>query len=146
MKSLKIQLLNPHALTPDYHIKGDAGLDLYTADSVTISPDERVQIKTGLAMEIPKGYVGLVWDKSGNSYKRGAKVLGGVVDSGYRGEIMVGLINLSKETIQYEPHTPIAQMLIQKVERVKITTVKKLGATERGSKAFGSGDTRHKKI
>ena len=145
MKSLKILPLSPECRIPDYHQPGDAGLDLYTTSAVDIAPGERTQIHMGLAMEIPKGYAGLVWDKSGNSFKRGVKVLGGVVDSGYRGDIMVALINLSKDTVHFDKHMPVAQMLIQKVERVKVQVVKKLSVTARGINAYGSGDLRHTK-
>lgn len=145
MKTLKILPLHPECRVPDYHQPGDAGLDVYTHTALDIAPQERVQIHTGIAMEIPRGYVGLVWDKSGNSFKRGVKVLGGVVDSGYRGEIMVCLVNHSRDVVHFDKHMPVAQMLIQKVERVKVQVVKKLSLTARGAKAYGSGDLRHKK-
>ncbi|MEX0933508.1 MAG: dUTP diphosphatase, partial [Candidatus Paceibacterota bacterium] len=94
--------------------------------------------RTGIAMEIPQGYVGLIWDKSGVSLKRGIKVLGGVIDAGYRGEIRIGLINLGSETVSFEAGQKVAQMLIQSVASPEIVEVTELGDTERGEGGFGS--------
>lgn len=135
---LKIKKLSEDAIVPEYAHLGDAGFDLFSVEKTEIDPMQRVQIKTGIAMEIPEGFVGLVWDKSGLSHKNGLKTLGGVVDSGYRGEIMVGIINLSKEKYILEKGHKMAQMLIQKVERVEIETVSDLSDTTRGESGFGS--------
>ena len=89
-------------------------------------------------MAIPEGYVGLIWDKSGLSQKFGLKNLGGVVDSGYRGEIMVGIVNLGKEDYKFEPGQKVAQLLIQKVESPKIEEVENLEEGLRGENGFGS--------
>ncbi len=126
------------AKLPDVHYAHDAGLDLYSLEEVTIAPSERVLVGTGIAMAIPQGYAGLVWDKSGHANKRGLKTLGGVVDAGYRGEIKVGLINLSQESVILPKHEPVAQMLIQKVEQVSVVEVDSLDDTERGSRGFDS--------
>jgi len=125
------------AKLPDYHYAHDAGLDLYVSDEVRIAPGERVSAPTGVAMAIPEGYVGLIWDKSGHSHKRGLKTMGGVVDSGYRGEVKVGIINLSRQEVVIGKHEAIAQMLIQKVEHVAVVEGA-LDDTERGEKGFGS--------
>ena len=126
------------AVLPGYHYAHDAGLDLCTADDVSISPGARVLIHTGISMAIPEGHAGLIWDKSGVANKRGLKTLGGVVDSGYRGEILVGLVNLSGEEVRLPKHEPIAQILIQKIEHAQIQEVEDLDDTERGARGFDS--------
>jgi len=135
---IKITKLHPDAKIPQYAHHNDAGMDLFCVETITINPGERLQIKTGIAMEIPDGYVGLVWDKSGLSHKFGLRTLGGVVDSGYRGEIMVGMYNLSTEPYVFEVGHKVAQMLIQKVEQPSIVEVEELSESVRGDKAFGS--------
>ncbi len=89
-------------------------------------------------MEIPEGYVGLIWDKSGLSHKYGIKSFGGVIDSGYRGEIHAGVMNLSDKYFKFEKENKIAQLLIQKVERVKFEEAEELSDTDRGRGGFGS--------
>lgn len=138
---LLIQKLNPHATVPRYAHDGDAGLDLYAAHSVTLQPGERAQVGTSVALAIPEGYVGLIWDKSGLAQKQGLKTLGGVVDSGYRGEVMVGVVNLGSEPYTLEAGHKVAQMLIQKVETVEIEEVRELSDTSRGTGGFGSTGT-----
>ncbi len=125
-------------MMPTYAHPGDAGLDMYTCEAVTVAPGERVTVSTGIAMEIPEGYVGLVWDKGGVSIKGGLKTLGGVVDSPYRGEIMIGIINLSSEPYVFEKGHKVAQMVIQKKENVSVEEVTELGDTSRGEGRFGS--------
>ena len=82
---LKIKKLKPDARMPEYALPGDAGLDLFASENFTLKKGEKGAIPTGIAMEIPDGFVGLIWDKSGLAMKHGLKTLGGVVDSGYRG-------------------------------------------------------------
>jgi len=136
--TLKIVRINKDVFLPKYQYPGDAAFDLLASEKVTIAPGERVQIKTGLKMEIPAGFVGFIWDKSGLSHKNGLKTLGGVIDSGYRGEVMVGVINLSNELFVFEKNNKVAQMCIQKKEEVKILEVYELSDTERGEGGFGS--------
>ncbi len=135
---IKIKRLEETAKLPAYASEGDAGMDLFALEPVAVGVGERVQIRTGVAMEIPLGYVGLIWDKSGLSHRHGLKTLGGVVDAGYRGEIMVGVINLGKEPIEFDAGHKVAQMLIQKVELTKIVETDTLTDTERGEGGFGS--------
>ena len=135
---LKIKKLVSNAVLPNYAHKGDAGMDLFASETTVIKKGERVQVKTGIAMAIPEGYVGLIWDKSGLSHKYGLKTLGGVIDSGYRGEIMIGMINLGSEDYTFEVCHKVAQMLIQKVESPEIIEVESLDDTSRGVGAFGS--------
>ncbi len=135
---LKIKKVSNDAKLPFYAHEDDAGFDLFASHSITLSPNQRVQVGTGIAMEIPHGFVGLIWDKSGVSQKYGLKTLGGVVDSGYRGEVMVGLVNLSDEAYTIEKHHKVAQMIIQKKETVDIVEVESLTDTVRGEGGFGS--------
>jgi dUTP pyrophosphatase len=135
---LKIKKLRADAVLPTYAHVGDAGLDMYTCESVVVAPKERAALPTGIAMEIPEGYVGMIWDKSGIAIKNGLKILGGVVDSPYRGEIMVGIINLSKEPYVFEKGHKMAQMIIQKKENVVVEQVEDLSDTTRGEGGFGS--------
>ncbi|HMN19450.1 MAG TPA: dUTP diphosphatase [Candidatus Moranbacteria bacterium] len=120
---------------------GDAGMDLYSALDLTIAPGERVSCPTGIAMKIPAGYVALVWDKSGPSHKFGIKTLGGVIDSNYTGEWLIGLVNLGQEDFHIERGQKIAQVLIQKIETPQIEEVEELEQTNRGEGGFGSTGT-----
>jgi dUTP pyrophosphatase len=105
---------------------------------VEVLPQERKQIKTGIALEIPESCVGLIWDKSGLSHRHGIKTLGGVIDSGYRGEVMIGIINLSNTPYTFEKGHKVAQMIVQRIELVDIIEVEELTETERGDSGFGS--------
>lgn len=135
---LRVKKLIPDAVLPSYAHPGDAGLDMYAGETVTIPPGEVRKIKSGISIEIPEGYVGLVWDKSGVSMNHSIKSLGGVIDSGYRGEITFGMINLGKEDYTFEKGHKVAQMLIQKIEKVDVEEVTNLNDTSRGTGGFGS--------
>ena len=135
---LKIKKLNADAKMPSYAHPGDAGFDLYALEEVVIPVSGRVLVGTGIAMDIPDGFVGLIWDKSGLSTAHGLKTLAGVVDAGYRGEVKVGMINLGAEDYTVSVGQKIAQMLIQKVERAEIVLAAELSETSRGSDGFGS--------
>ena len=124
---------------PSYAYEGDAAFDLYSREDMTVAPGARVAVPTGIALAIPEGYVGLVWDKSGLAIKQGLKTLGGVIDSGYRGEIMVGIFNTGAETYVFKKGEKVAQMIIQEKEVVHIEEVDELdNDTHRGDKGFGS--------
>jgi dUTP pyrophosphatase len=138
MMKLALKKLDARAKLPDYAHTGDAGMDMYALEPVTIKPGERIDVRTGIAMEIPTHYVGLIWDKSGVSLKHGIKVLGGVVDAGYRGEIRIGLINHGSKPVSFEAGQKVAQMLIQRVSSPQIIEVTELSDTERGEGGFGS--------
>ncbi len=135
---LKIKKLHADARVPQFAHDGDAGLDLHVPETVQLLPGERKSIPIGLAMEIPDGYVGLIWDKSGLSHKYGVKTFGGVIDAGYRGELQIGVMNLSTEAYTFEKGHKIAQMLIQKVEHPEIKEVHELSSSARGAGGFGS--------
>ena len=136
--NLKVKKLHPDATLPKYNHADDAGMDFFAVEDVELAPGERTSVPTGIAMEIPIGYVGLLWDKSGVAHKGGIKTLGGVIDSGYRGEVKIGVINLSNEKYIFQKGHKVAQMLIQKVEKVEIEEAEELSDTVRGEKGFGS--------
>ena len=135
---LKVKKLNEEAVLPNYSYKDDAGFDLYSIEQITLKPNNRAQIATGISMQIPDGYVGLIWDKSGISHNGGIKTLGGVIDSGYRGEIKVGVINLSDKDFIFGAGDKVAQMIIQKKETCDIIEVSELDSSHREDKGFGS--------
>jgi dUTP pyrophosphatase len=135
---LKIKKLHPDAKIPEFAHDGDAGMDLYVPETVSLKPGERKSIPLGLAFEIPPGYVGLMWDKSGLSHKHGLKTFGGVIDAGYRGEVHAGIMNLSDTLYIFEKGHKIVQLLIQPIEHPTIAEVEELSSSERGAGGFGS--------
>ena len=135
---IRVKKIHKDAKLPTYAHHGDAGFDLYAIESVSIPVGARVLVGTGIAIEIPDGYVGLIWDKSGLSMVHGLKNLGGVIDAGYRGEIKAGVVNLSDDDYTITAGHKVAQMLIQKVERADIKEVTELSDTPRGHGGFGS--------
>lgn len=135
---LNIVRLDKTMKMPAFAHHDDGGFDLYAAQTTTIQPGERISIPTGLKMEIPYGYVGFIWDKSGLSHKFGLKTFGGVVDAGYRGEVMVGIMNLGTEPYTFEKNHKVAQISIQRREEVQIEEVEELSDSQRGEKGFGS--------
>jgi dUTP pyrophosphatase len=136
--NLKIKKVNPEAKLPEYAHEGDAGMDLFALENVTVLPGKIARVRSGVAMEIPEGYVGLCWDKSGLSMNNGIKVLAGVIDSSFRGELVMGVINLNDEPYTFEKGHKVMQMLVQKVESLEIIEVEDLKDSARGEKGFGS--------
>jgi len=135
---IKIKKLNLNAKIPQYAHKEDGGFDLYTTENVCLFKGEYRVIPTGIAMNIPDGYVGLIWDKSGLATKKGLKVLGGVDDAGYTGEVFVGMINLGHEDHHFSAGEKVAQMIIQKREVAEFEEVDELDEFTRGNKKQGS--------
>ena len=135
---LKIKKLHKDAKVPKYAHHDDAGFDLFTTDDVIIKKGERFLIQTGLAMEIPEGFVGLVWDKSGLSVKHGIKTIAGVVDSTYRGEVLVAVMNLGESDYHFQKGHKVAQMIIQRKETADFEEVDELSTTVRGDGKLGS--------
>lgn len=138
MLALKVKRLSETAVLPSYAHADDAGMDLFACAETVVPRGGRTLVGTGVAMEIPEGYVGLIWDKSGLSNNHGLKTLGGVVDAGYRGEVKVGLANISDEDYTIRAGEKIAQMLIQSVEHAIVEEVRELTDTLRGEGGFGS--------
>lgn len=127
---------------PTYAHSTDAGMDLYyRGPDTVIEPGARVLLNTGIAIALPRLTVGLIWDKSGIAVKNGLKVLGGVVDAGYRGEIMVCLLNTSNDSVLIPNGNKIAQILIQPIIAPHIEVVDSElppAEDERGENGFGS--------
>ena len=141
MIELPIQRLREDAIVPVQAYSGDAGLDLAACERVELGPGERVVVGTGLAVAIPEGYAGFVQPRSGLASKHGITIVNtpGLVDSGYRGEIRVILLNTDREApFVVEPGMRIAQLVVVPVAEVAVAEVDELPSTERGVKGFGS--------
>ncbi len=139
---VRFKKLNEKAMVPTYGSVFSAGADLYACleENLNIEAGETVLIKTGLAMEIPEGYAGLIYARSGLATKKGLAPANkvGVIDSDYRGEIMVALHNHSKTSQQIEPQERIAQLVITPFLQADFEEVQTLEETERGTGGFGS--------
>lgn len=141
MSALRFQLLDARAELPRRAHDGDAGLDLRALDGGSISPGERLRVSTGLAVAIPDGWAGLVLPRSGLASRHGVTVANapGLIDSGYRGELQVLLINLDPgERFDFEAGERIAQLVVVEAMGGEPALVDDLGATERGEAGFGS--------
>ena len=133
--------LRPDAVVPERAYAGDAGLDLSACEAVELRPGERAVVPTGLAVAIPEGYAGFVQPRSGLAAEHGITIVNapGLVDSGYRGELKVILLNTDAErTFVVEPGMRIAQLVILAVATPQPVEVTELPDSERGEKGFGS--------
>lgn len=137
MNSLPCKKCAPEAVIPTRAHADDAGLDLYGLEKVEILPGQGRMLRTGIAMEIPTGSVGIIKDRSSLG-KKGIKVAGGVVDAGYRGEVQVILWNWSQEIAVFSPGERIAQMVILPIITPAPVEVQELSNTQRGEGGFGS--------
>jgi dUTP pyrophosphatase len=138
---LQMTLLDPGLPSPSYAHPGDAGLDLAAAMAFTLKPGQRALVPTGVAVAIPPGYAGLILPRSGRAFKEGLALVNspGLIDSGYRGELKVVLVNLDfEEPIYVGRGDKIAQLVVQRIENVELELVDKLPSSERGSRGFGS--------
>jgi dUTP pyrophosphatase len=137
---VNVHRLDPKVSLPTPAHPGDAGLDLAAAETVTIKPGERAAVSTGIAVEIPVGYAGLVIPRSGHARRQGITLVNspGLIDSGYRGEIQVLLINHGGEIVQFDKGDRIAQLIIVGVPSVTWEEVIELGESPRGEQGFGS--------
>lgn len=143
MSQIKIEfkLLHELAQAPKYAHDGDAGADLVCIEDVALKPGERNLVPTGVAIALPKGYVGLVHPRSGLANKHGIGIVNtpGTIDSGYRGELKICLINLDPtETVSLPAGSRIAQLVIQEVTTAQFVEVQELDDTERSEQGFGS--------
>ena len=142
MVELKILRLEHNKILPEYKTEGASGMDLSAAidEVITLAPLERRLIPTGIKIELPLGYEAQIRARSGLSIKHGITLINavGTVDSDYRGEVCVPLVNLSNETYTILPDERIAQMVICKVEQAKIVVKEELEESERGEGGFGS--------
>jgi len=125
-------------MLPEYSSEGAAGADLRAREAVSLAPGARAAVGTGIHVEIPAGHVGLVWPRSGLAVRHGIDTLAGVIDSDYRGEVRVVLVNHGETEFRIEPGDRIGQLLIQPVERATFSRTAALAATTRGAGGFGS--------
>ena len=138
---LQVQRLRPDAVLPDRAYAGDAGLDLAACERVTLAPGERASVGTGLAVAIPTGHAGFVQPRSGLAAQAGITIVNspGLIDAGYRGEILVILLNTdSAESFTVEPGMRIAQLVLLRLPEVETVEVDVLPESERGKRGFGS--------
>lgn len=141
MTQLKINRVEPGAILPEYGSDGAAGLDLFMpryAPAVTVQPWSRALIKTGIEMAIPKGLYGRIAPRSGYAFKSSITTDGGVIDNDYRGEVGVILVNNSDDPFKVAGGMKIAQMVLERYERVEVVEADDLGETGRGTGGFGS--------
>jgi dUTP pyrophosphatase len=132
--------LSPNAKTPTKSYPYDAGFDLSTTigGDLWVQPGKRYVIPTGIACQIPPGYYGRIADRSGNAYKSGIHILGGVIDSGYTDEIKVIMLNTGNDVFCVSPGDRIAQLVITPIPLATMVEVSSLDISERGQAGFGS--------
>jgi dUTP pyrophosphatase len=138
---LPVQRLALDLPLPEYATYGDAGLDLRAAEDVTLKPGERAAVGTGIAVAVPDGFAGFVHARSGRALREGLALVNapGLIDSGYRGEIKVLVVNLdSFAALEIRRGEKIAQLVVQPVQQVHLEEVEELPASERGAGGFGS--------
>ena len=141
--TLKVKKLDEEAQLPCLGSLESAGLDLRTLESVEIQAGQRALLRTGIAMSIPVGMVGLIWPRSKLAAKKGVAVLAGVVDSDYRGEVMVSLLNTSSDVLEIRKGDKCAQMVLQQhFSSLPIEVVDELPDTERGDSGVNSSEMR----
>ncbi len=138
---IQVQRLDPDLPLPAYAHPGDAGADLVTTVDVTLAPGERAMVPTGVAVALPEGYAAFVHPRSGLAARHGLSIVNtpGTIDAGYRGEIKVMLVNHDpREPIELRRGDRIAQLVVQRVERVRFTEVGELPGSIRGAGGYGS--------
>jgi dUTP pyrophosphatase len=141
---LAVQRLRQEAVVPERAYPGDAGLDLAACEQVELAPGERAIVGTGLAVAIPEGYAGFVQPRSGLADRHGISIVNspGLIDSGYRGEVKVILLNTDRSApFVVEPGMRIAQLVVLPVPEIDVAETDELPATERGVRGHGSSGT-----
>lgn len=138
--NIKIKLLNESAILPEKQHDSDAGYDLFSIEKIILKPNEIHKVKTGIAIQIPTNYGGLVLPRSGLSSKHGISLINtpGLIDSGYRGELLIPLINHSVKEYEIHKHERIAQLILIESPEVNIEVASDLDDSDRDSKGFGS--------
>jgi dUTP pyrophosphatase len=136
----QVEVLITGAPVPAYAHPGDAGADMHAAESVVLEPGARALLGTGVAIALPDGYAAFVHPRSGLAHKHGITIVNapGTVDAGYRGEIKVNLLNTGSEPHRIEVGDRIAQLVVQRVERVRFIEVERLPGSDRGESGHGS--------
>ena len=141
MIELSFRRLRSDAVLPERAYSGDAGIDLVSCERVELAPGERATVGTGIAVAIPDGHAGFVQPRSGLAARHGISIVNtpGLVDSGYRGELRVILLNTdARETFVVEPGMRIAQLVVVPVAAIELIEVEELPESERGVRGFGS--------
>jgi dUTP pyrophosphatase len=139
-----VRRLRPDAVVPGGAYEGDAGVDLAACERCELAPGERSVVGTGIAVAIPEGYAGFVQPRSGLAAKHGITIVNtpGLVDAGYRGEVLVTLLNTDREeAFVVEPGMRIAQLVVVPVESLELEEVDELEASQRGGRGHGSSGT-----
>jgi dUTP pyrophosphatase len=138
---LRVRRIDAGARLPTRAYSGDAGLDLYALEDAVLKPGKRASVRTGIALEIPDGQAGLVLPRSGLAARHGIALVNapGLIDSGYRGEIRVLLLNTDREApFTIDAGERIAQLVLVRIETPEVLEVKELALSERGAGGFGS--------
>jgi dUTP pyrophosphatase len=141
MMQLPITRLRPEAVVPERAYAGDAGMDLSSCERIELAPGERALVPTGLAVAIPDGHAGFVQPRSGLAAKHGITIVNtpGLIDSGYRGELQVALLNTdARESFVVEEGMRIAQLVVLALPELELLEVDELPDSERGVRGFGS--------
>ncbi len=139
--SLRVRRLHDDAVMPRRAYRGDAGLDLHSVDDLVLGPGERASVSTGIAVEIPAGHAGLVLPRSGLAARNGIALVNapGLIDSGYRGEIRVLLLNTDRsDSFTITAGDRIAQLVLVRIETPEVAEAIELADSERGAGGFGS--------
>ena len=136
----QVEVLITGSPVPAYAHPGDAGADMHAAEAVTLEPGQRALVGTGVAIALPDGFAAFVHPRSGLAAKHGITIVNapGTVDAGYRGEIKVNLLNTGAEPHRIEVGDRIAQLIVQRVERVRFIEVERLPGSDRGERGHGS--------
>lgn len=144
MIDVAVRRLRPDARLPEQAYEGDAGFDLAACEEAVLAPGERAVVPTGVAVEIPDGYAGFVQPRSGLAARHGIGIVNapGLIDSGYRGEIRVVLINTDREEpFVVQPGMRIAQLVVAPVASARLVEVEELTTSDRGTRGFGSSSS-----
>ena len=138
--NIKIKRLNENAILPEKQHDSDAGYDLHSIEEIILKPNQIYKVKTGIAIQIPNNYGGLVLPRSGLSSKYGISLINtpGLIDPGYRGELLIPLINHSSNEYTINKNERVAQLILIDIPEVKIEVTSDLDASDRDSKGFGS--------
>lgn len=144
MMLLKVKKIHPDAVIPKYANYGDAGLDLYSVEDYVVNPGDHILVKTGLQLEIPMGFESQIRPRSGLALKHRITVLNSpaTIDSGYRGELGIIIINHGDEDFEIKKGDKIAQLVIAKHEIAEVMEVEELFPSQRGTGGFGSTGNR----
>ena len=138
--NIKIKRLNENAILPEKQHDSDAGYDLHSIEEIILKPSKIYKVRTGIAIQIPNNYGGLVLPRSGLSSKYGISLINtpGLIDSGYRGELLIPLINHSSNEYTINKTERVAQLILIEIPEVKIEVTSDLDESDRNSKGFGS--------